>query len=209
MKSYIIVNKDIYLKYKDEILPLNARLFSEPYFYDLKSYNVPLDLKGIENYLSFTNQIIIYTTSSFIDFVNILLVLTFLKEKGYSSEVVINYVFLHQTTLDKAISINNKLTLQQYNEVDHILECIKENKPMPNINFPIIGYINFSNFYNMLIDHNKFMMCFEEIIEEYEEDAEDIANYLFEKYSNFGLSKEFYLDYLTKYLWGSYVWKLR
>ena len=72
MKSNIVINKKIYEKYKDDILPLSARLFCEPYFYDIANYNVPLDLKGLENFLSFTKEIEIYTTTTFIDFVNII-----------------------------------------------------------------------------------------------------------------------------------------
>ena len=80
MKSYIVINKKIYEKYKDDILPLSARLFCEPYFYDINNYEVPLDLKGLENFLAFTEEIEIYTTSTFLDFVNIILVLSFLKK---------------------------------------------------------------------------------------------------------------------------------
>ena len=99
MKSNIVINKKIYEKYKDDILPLSARLFCEPYFYDIANYNVPLDLKGLENFLSFTKEIEIYTTTTFIDFVNILLVLSFLKEKSYSGNVKINYSFLNNSRL--------------------------------------------------------------------------------------------------------------
>ena len=47
MKSYIVINSSIYSKYKEDILPLNARLFCDENFYNLDSYNVPLDLKCI------------------------------------------------------------------------------------------------------------------------------------------------------------------
>ena len=75
MKSYIVINKKIYERYKEDILPLSARLFCEPYFYNISNYEVPLDLKGLENFLLFTEEIEIYTTSTFIDFVNILLLI--------------------------------------------------------------------------------------------------------------------------------------
>lgn len=200
MKSYIVVNRQIYLKYKDEILPLNARLFSEPFFYNLKDYSIPLDLSGLENYLSFTSEIIIYATSSFIDFVNILLVLSFLNKKDYNGKVVINYVFLHEKNLQKAILINNNLTKTDYNNVDALIKSIIEEKQLPNIDFKVTGYLNHMNFYNMLIDPEKFIMCLEDVIEKYDEDIENIASYLYEKYSNMGLSKEFYLSYLEKNL---------
>ena len=38
MKSYIVINKDIYLRYKEDILPLNPRIFDKPYFYELNDY---------------------------------------------------------------------------------------------------------------------------------------------------------------------------
>ena len=47
MKSYIVINSSIYRKYKEDILPLNARLFCDEHFYNLDNYNVPLDLKGV------------------------------------------------------------------------------------------------------------------------------------------------------------------
>ena len=39
MDINIVINKDIYLTYKDEILKLNARIFSEPYFIIFSSKN--------------------------------------------------------------------------------------------------------------------------------------------------------------------------
>ena len=48
MKSHIIVNELIVKDYKDDILNLNVRLFTNDYYYDLDNYEIPLDLKGIE-----------------------------------------------------------------------------------------------------------------------------------------------------------------
>ena len=118
MKSYIVVNKDIYLKYKDEILPLNPRLFDTPYFYNLSEYKTPLDLSGISNFLSFTDEVVIYACSTFIDFVNILLVLNFLKENNYQGEVTIKYVFMQHNSLTKSIFVNSKLTQVDYDNVN-------------------------------------------------------------------------------------------
>lgn len=200
MKSYIIVNKDIYLKHKDEILPLNPRLFSEPYFYSLNTYEVPFDLKGISNYLPFTKEIIIYACSTFIDFVNVLLILSFLKDNNYEGKVNIKYVFNKNATLEKSILINTELTKSDYNDVGLILECLKENKPLPSKDFKVVGYLSFANFYNMMVDYERFMLVIEDAIEDFEEDVDQIATYLETKYSNMGLSKEYYLKYLNKYM---------
>lgn len=200
MKSYIIVNKDIYLKHKDEILPLNPRLFSEPYFYSLNTYEVPFDLKGISNYLPFTKEIIIYACSTFIDFVNVLLILSFFKDNNFEGKVNIKYVFNKNATLEKSILINTELTKSDYNDVGLILECLKENKPLPNKDFKVVGYLSFANFYNMMVDYERFMLVIEDAIEDFEEDVDQIATYLETKYSNMGLSKEYYLKYLNKYM---------
>lgn len=200
MKSYIIVNRDIYLHHKDEVLSLNPRLFSESYFYTLNNYEVPFDLKGISNYLPFTKEVIIYACSTFIDFVNVLLILSFLKDNDYQGKVNIKYVFNKKTTLEKSILINTELTNTDYNDVGLLLDCLKENKPLPNIDFKVVGYLSFVNFYNMIIDYEKFMLVIEDAIEDFEEDVEEIATYLETKYSNMGLSKEYYLKYLNKYM---------
>ena len=52
----------------------------------------------------------------------------------------------------------------------------------------------------MLNDKEKFMIIFEEIIDENEEDIESIATYLKDKYSNMDLDKDYYIDYLKKIL---------
>ena len=96
MESHIIINEKIYQSYKEDILPLNARLFTTQYFYNLKEYEVPLDLKGILTYLPYIKKITLYTTASFIDFVNVLLVLSFLKENNYKNEIIINYYLLRR-----------------------------------------------------------------------------------------------------------------
>ena len=54
MNTHIIINKKIYENYKDEILPLSARLFCDEYFYELENYAQPIELTGIKNYLSYT-----------------------------------------------------------------------------------------------------------------------------------------------------------
>ena len=76
MKSHIIVNELIVKDYKDDILNLNVRLFTNKYYYELDNYEIPLDLKGIENHLTFIDEVIIYTSTTFIDYVNVLLVLS-------------------------------------------------------------------------------------------------------------------------------------
>ena len=201
MELNIIINKRIYENYKEDILPLSARLFCDPYFYELKTYSHPFDLKGIQTYLKFTRNVILHTTSTFIDFVNILLVLSFLKENGYNNQVTINYYMLNQKSLDKALFISLKQSSNDYNNVDELLNNIKNDKTINNnnlINLP--GLINFINFYNLLIDKEKFLLVFEEIIEQNDENIDRIANYLYEKYSNMGLDLNFYINHLTNIL---------
>lgn len=200
MDINIVINKRIYKQYKDDILPLSARLFCDPYFYEINNYNIPFDLKGIENYLRFTDKVKLYTTSTFLDFVNILLVLSFLKEKQYDKKVLINYHILNATSLEKSLFISLSLKKDDYQNVDELLDAIKENKEMKNNGLKLPGLINFINFYNLLVNQNKFMLYFQEVIEENEEDEEKIAQYLYDKYSNMDLCKQFYLDYLKKIL---------
>ena len=200
MKSYIVVNKDIYLKYKDEILPLNPRLFKEPYFYFLNEYEVPFDLKGITSYLNFVEEVEIYACSTFIDFVNILLILSFLKANNYSGKVNIKYVFMQHNNLAKSIFVNTELTSKDYDEVDKVLTLLKLAQPLPSFEFKVIGYLSYVNFYNMIIDQDKFMLSIDEVIEDFEDDIDEIASYLEKKYSNMGLNKEFYKSYLEKYM---------
>ena len=200
MKSYIIVNKDIYLKHKDEILSLNPRLFNEPSFYSLNDYDVPFDLKGISNYLSFTKEIIIYACSTFIDFVNILLILSFLKDNEYTGKVIIRYVFNKNSNLENCVLVNSELMPVDYSNVNELVALLKENKPLPKIDFKVVGYLSFANFYNMICDYETYMVMIEDIIEDLEDDIDAIASYLFDKFENMGLSKEFYISYLRKYM---------
>ena len=200
MKSYIVVNKEIYLRHKDEILPLNPRLFKEPYFYCLNKYEVPFDLKGTANYLSFTKEVIIYACSTFVDFVNILLILSFLKDNDYKGKVIIKYVFNKNDSLDKCILVNSELTIKDYDNVDELITLLKENKPLPRIDFKVVGYLSFVNFYNMIVDEDMFSLTIEELMEDFEDDVDEIASYLSNKYSNMGLNTEFYVSYLKKYM---------
>lgn len=200
MKSYIVINSSIYSKYKEDILPLNARLFCDENFYNLDSYNVPLDLKGIENYLIFIDEIEVYTTSTFIDFVNILLILDFLKTKEYKGKVIINYVMFSSKKLKDSILVNTTLTNNEYDNVADFLLSLKNKEEIKNFNIKLPGSINYINFYNMLVDSDKFIMTLQDVIDECDEDIDEVTDYLFDNYSNMGLSKEFYLEYLKKYM---------
>ena len=200
MKSYNVINSSIYSKYKEDILPLNARLFCDENFYNLDSYNVPLDLKGIENYLIFIDEIEVYTTSTFIDFVNILLILDFLKTKEYKGKVIINYVMLSSKKLKDSILVNTTLTNNEYDNVADFLLSLKNKEEIKNFNIKLPGSINYINFYNMLVDSDKFIMTLQDVIDECDEDIDEVTDYLFDNYSNMGLSKEFYLEYLKKYM---------
>lgn len=200
MKSYIIVNKKIYEKYKDEILPLSARLFCEPYFYNIKDFTYPIDLNGLTNYLTYIKEIEIYSTSTFIDFINLILILSFLKKNNYLGIVTVNYVFFKEAGLNKSVFVNTKLTKDDYNDIDLILDNIKNNKALNKENCKLIGYLNYKNFYNMLVDYEKFIFSLSEVIEEYDEDIDLIASYLENKYSNMGLNKNYYIEFLKKYM---------
>ena len=200
MNTHIIINKNVYIKFKDDIITLNPRLFCDEHFYNLNDYKIPLDLSGIQNYLTYTDVIELHTLSTFIDFVNILLVLSFLKENNYNGKVIINYYFLHEFDFKKARFVNITLTNKDYNDVDNLLNCLKEEKQISKYDLKLPGILNFINFYNMLVDGEKFIMSLSEIIEEYDEDIDLIASYLNEKHSNIGLNKDYYLKYLNKYL---------
>lgn len=198
MDINIVINSKVYLTYKDEILPLSARLFCDSYFYDIKNYKDPIDLKGIENYLKFTDNVNLYTTSSFLDFVNILLVLSFLKSKNYDCNINIFYHNINEKSFDKSIIMKVNLKLNDLCNVDEILNNIKDSKEITNSNLKLPGIINYINFYNLLTNTDKFLLCFEEVIDSFDEDIELIANYLYQKYSNMGLDKQYYLSYLKK-----------
>lgn len=205
MITNIIVNKQIYKNYKDDFISLNPRLFTESYFYNLENYEVPLDLKGIENYLHYNEKIDIYTSTTYIDFINVLLVLSFLKNNNFDKQVIIHYCKLNDKSLSKSNFLNVTLTLRDFSYVDLLLTEIKKGKIITKdlINLP--GSQNFISFHNMINDSDKFILLLQEVIDEYEENIDDIANYLCEKYSNLDLSKEYFVDFLKKYLWGNYV----
>ena len=96
--------------------------------------------------------------------------------------------------------VSNTLTLQDYENVNELIALLKDSKPLPTIDFKVVGYLNFINFYNMIVDYEKFMLTIEDIIEDLEDDIDAIASYLCDKYFNMGLSKEFYVSYLRKYM---------
>ena len=200
MITNIIVNKQIYKNYKDDFISLNPRLFTESYFYNLENYEVPLDLKGIENYLHYNEKIDIYTSTTYIDFINVLLVLSFLKNNNFDKQVIIHYCKLNDKSLSKSNFLNVTLTLRDFSYVDLLLTEIKKGKIITKdlINLP--GSQNFISFHNMINDSDKFILLLQEVIDEYEENIDDIANYLCEKYSNLDLSKEYFVDFLKKYL---------
>ncbi len=198
MKNYIIINKKIYEKYKDEVLSFNARLFCDPYYYQLESYQDPIDLLGLEKYLNYTQEIEILSTSTFLDFINILLILSFLKKSSFKGKVTIKYYILKKEKLNDALFSQVSLSINEFNEVDELLNAIKDKKPIKPTNIFLPGMLNYINFYNMMNDSEKFLMSLQDVIEEYEEDNEQIALYLQDKYSNMGLNQDFYLNYLKK-----------
>ena len=199
MKTHIVINKRIYENYKDEILPLSARLFCDEYFYDLKNYKQPVELNGIKNYLLYTKQITIYTTATFLDFVNVLLVLSFLKENNYQNDIIINYYLLNSKTLDEALFMSTNLKGNELEPVETLLSNIKNKNKLTNVSLKLPGMINYINFFNMISDKENFNFYFQELIEECEDDIEELAECLYEKYNNMGLNKQFYLDLIKEY----------
>lgn len=198
MNYNIIVNKKIYECYKDDFITLNVRMFTKEYFYDIASYKDDLAIKGISNYLAFTKEIVVYATSSFIDFVNILLVLSFLKENNYDKTIIVKYYLLDQITINNAKIAEVSLTSKDYLNINLLINQIKGFKKATVYDVKLIGINNFLNFYNMLVDSDKFLLSLDEVIEEKDLNSEEISTYLYEKYSNMGLSKEFYQNYLKK-----------
>ena len=199
MKYHIINNYDIFKDYKSEFVNLNIRLFGEPYFYNLKSYQVPIELNGLINYLSYVEEIVIYSTATFIDFINILLILSFLKNNNYQGKILINYLLLKKQNIKDAIFTKIIISINDFIDVDLVLANITNNQEVKNHKVNILGYANYINFYNMLLDSNKFLMNIDEMLEEVEEDESKLANYLAVRYSNMGLSEKFYDQYLKEH----------
>ena len=198
MNTHIVINKRIYENYKDEILPLSARLFCDEYFYDLANYKEPIELIGIKNYLSYIDEIILYTTATCLDFINILLVLSFLKNNNYKGVVNIKYYLLTSTKLKDGMFMETSLNDSDLSLVDELLNNIKNNKLVKNNGLKLPGLINYINYYNILVDDDNFDFYFQEMIEEYEDDIDSFAEYLSEKYINMGLNKQFYINFLKK-----------
>lgn len=194
----IIVNPLVLQRYRSELAPLNVRLFLEPYFYTLKDYQRPLDLEGMHNYLSYVTNVNIYTSATFIDFVNILLVLSYLYSENYQGEVHVYFTLLNKSNLKEAIFATSKLVLSDYQEVDQILQKISDKQPINNLKINLTGFINYLNFYNNLIDSQRFLMNIDEILEELEDDEFALPAYFANKYANMGLDETFYQNYLKE-----------
>jgi hypothetical protein len=200
MKSHIIVNELIVKDYKDDILNLNVRLFTNKFYYDLENYQIPLDLKGIENHLSFIDEVVIYTSTTFIDYVNVLLVLSFLRSNSYCKNITIKYYNFICKDFLKDNFLNISLTNKEYDNVDYLLTLLKLKKVIKEDLVSLPGSYNFINFINMINNHEYFIESLQEVIEHYYEDIDNIASYLANKYSHIGLNKQYYLDYLEKYM---------
>lgn len=200
MKSHIIVNELIVKDYKDDILNLNVRLFTNKYYYELDNYEIPLDLKGIENHLTFIDEVIIYTSTTFIDYVNVLLVLSFLRSNAFCKNVTIKYYNFLSKDFLKDNFLNISLTNKEYDNVDYLLTLLKMKKVIKGDLVQLPGSYNFINFINMINNHEYFIESLQEVIEHYYEDVDNIASYLANKYSYIGLDKEYYLQYLKNYM---------
>lgn len=198
MKCFIIVNENIYKKYKEDILPLNARLFTNPYFYDLANYKTPSSLTGIIDYLKYFDEISIYTSSTFLDFVNILLIVSFFKEKNYQKKIEISYFLDYFKPFNEAVIIKNSFTINDFDNVDDILKKMKNNEKIDNIKLPLLGTNNYLNFYNLLSDNELFNLVVEELIDKYDNDLKVVAKNLESRYSNMALSSSFYEEKLKQ-----------
>ena len=199
MDINIVIDECIYLTYKEEIMKLNARLFKTPYFYDIKNYKVPFDLDGVKTFLMYADDVIIHSTMTFIDYVNILLILDFLKANHYKNKVTVKYYAIDNLPIDKAIISTKILNDGEYDMVTSMVDDLKNERPLNDIiNLP--GSIGFNNFYNMLVDSESFILCLDDIIDENDGDIDLISSYLENKYCNMGLDKNYYEDYLRKHM---------
>ena len=199
MDINIVINKDIYLTYKDEILKLNARIFSEPYFYDIENYKNPFDLEGIDRFIQYVDNVIIHATSSFLDYVNIILILAYLYDMNYKNKVCIDYYIIGDFAYDKAIITKKELKASDFENINKIKNSLI-NKERIDDTLPIPGSIGFNNFYNQLLEPELFIEGLDEIIEECNGDIDNISSYLENKYANMGLSKDYFAKLLEKYL---------
>ena len=102
--------------------------------------------------------------------------------------------------LQDSILVNTTLTTNDYYDVTSMIESLINENEIKSYNIKLPGIINFVNFYNMIINPERFMITLQEVIEDNDEDIEEVANYLVNQYSNMGLSKEFYLQYLNRYM---------
>lgn len=200
MKSHIIVNELIIKDYKDDILNLNVRLFTNKYYYDLDNYEIPLDLKGIENHLAFIDEVIIYVSTTFIDYVNVLLVLSFLRSNSYKNKVTVKYFNFTEKDFNKDNFLNISLTNKEYDNVDYLLTLLKLKKYIKEDLVKLPGSYNFVNFINMINNKENFIESLKETIEHFDEDIDNIASYLANKYSFIGLNKNYYIEYLEKFM---------
>ena len=198
MKNYIILNENIYRQYKDEVLSLNPRLFTDNYFYNLDTYETPFDLKGLENYLSYVEQIEIFVSFSFLDFTNLLLILSFLKEKKYQNDIIVSYLFTNKARLSEAKLTSTKLKLEDLKDVDEILLCLKNKQSIKNVSLKIPGFINYVNFFNILTNKEQFLEIIDEAMEDIEDNETTIAKYLADKYETMGLNEKFYQEYIKE-----------
>ncbi len=198
MEYHIIVNSNVYKKYKDEIIKLNVRLFCDDNYTNIKNYIPPIDLTGIIDYLPYCEKIFIESTTTFLDYINILLILSFLNAHDYTKKVIINYYNLQEKNYNKAVFTSLLLKKEDYMDIKILIKCLMENIKLPKLILQIPGSINFINFHNNLVDKELFKSLIAEDIDKFDGDIDEIAAYLENRFSQFNLSKKFYKDYLTK-----------
>ena len=82
--------------------------------------------------------------------------------------------------LKDSILVNTTLTNNEYDNVADFLLSLKNKEEIKNFNIKLPGSINYINFYNMLVDSDKFIMTLQDVIDECDEDIDEVTDYLFD-----------------------------
>lgn len=195
MEMHVIVNREIYLSYKKDVYHLSPRLFCEEYFYQFPTYEVPVELTGMKPFLPFVQQVVVYATASFTDFINLLLLLDFLWTNQYVGSIQIHYVFKQNRPLIASYYASVTLERFDYMNVSSVLQSIMQKKEVCHRIKKIPGFDSYIQFYNLCLNQSLFREVHESIFEM--DDKEEQLAALSEKYSHFHFKME-YLKELLK-----------
>lgn len=190
MEINIVVSKDLYQTYKKELYALSPRLFCDEYFYQFPDYENPIELNGMQSFLSFVTKVHLYATSSFLDFINILLVCDFLISNHYAGWIHIGYALKQNKPFNQSIYAESTLSLQDMKEVPMVIQAIKQKKEVHQHIPKILGFDSFIQFYNQTLDVEFFKEINEELLNL--DNIDEKVAFLMEKYSQFHLNKEYY-----------------